>query len=179
MRTINRINQLATEAADPIVAGEKMRQVFFAQIKLTNRQLTVDFLRKMLERKVGTHEVESLAQRVIKWDGRRNPEVVATLLRMKLKDAIAWAQRLKKEFLKKKAELYKSINRRGLIKEMFWTAVKEEVDNKWRKGKDKMKTKMERLERTYKGAKPNTGMVGDIRVGDAELDIEEDELDKA
>ena len=115
MRTINRINQLATEAADPIVAGEKMRQVYFVQIKLTNRQLTVDFLRKMLERKVGTHEVESLAQRVIKWDGRRNPEVVATLLRMKLKDAIAWAQRLKKEFLKKKAELYKSINRNGLI----------------------------------------------------------------
>ena len=56
-----------------------------------------------------------MAQRVIKWDGRRNPEVVATLLRMKLKDAIAWAQRLKKEFLKKKAELYKSINRNGLI----------------------------------------------------------------
>ena len=115
MTTINKINQLATEAADPIVAGEKMRQVFFAQIKLTNRQLTVDFLRKMLERRVGTHEVESLAQRVIKWDGRRNPEVVATLLRIKLKDAISWAQRLKKEFLKKKAELYKSINRNGLI----------------------------------------------------------------
>ena len=46
MTTINKINQLATEAADPIVAGEKMRQVYFVQIKLTNRQLTVDFLRK-------------------------------------------------------------------------------------------------------------------------------------
>ena len=58
---------------------------------------------------------------------------------------------------------------------MFWTAVKEDIDTKWRKGKEKMKTKMDRLERIYKGAKPNTGMVGDIRVGDIELGVEEDE----
>ena len=175
MTTITKINQLATEAADPFVAGEKMRQVYFAQIKLTTRQLTVDFLKKILERKVGTHEVESLAQKVVKGEGRRNPEIVATLLKIKLKDAIMWAQRLKKKFLKKKAELYESINRAGLIKEMFWTAVKEEIDNMWRKGKDKMKTKMDRLERIYKGARPDTGMVGDIRVGDMELGAEEDE----
>ena len=66
MRTINRINQLATEAADPFVAGEKMRQVYFAQIKLTNRQLTVDLLKKLFERGVGTHEVESIDQRSAK-----------------------------------------------------------------------------------------------------------------
>ena len=86
MTTIIKINQLATKAADPIVAGEKMRQVYSAQIKLTNRQLTVDFLKKILERKVGTHEVEALAQKVVKGEDRRNPEIVATLLRIKLND---------------------------------------------------------------------------------------------
>ena len=54
----SRIDNLAREAADPHEAGWKMRQVYFTQIKLTKRQLTVDLLRKLLERGIGTHEVE-------------------------------------------------------------------------------------------------------------------------
>ena len=80
-----------------------MRQVYSAQIKLTNRQLTVDFLKKILERKVGTHEVEALAQKVVKGEDRRNPEIVATLLRIKLNDAIMWAQRQKKRVLEEES----------------------------------------------------------------------------
>ena len=62
----SRIEYLAREAADPIEAGKKMRQVYFTNCKLTNRQLTVDLLKKLLERGVGTHDVESIALKVIK-----------------------------------------------------------------------------------------------------------------
>ena len=47
------IDRLAQEAADPVEAGQKMRQVYFTQVKLTNRQLTVDLLRKLYERAIG------------------------------------------------------------------------------------------------------------------------------
>ena len=85
-----KIDRLAQEAADPFEAGQKMRQVYFTQVKLTNRQLTVDLLRKLFERGVGTHEVEQLAGRVIKGESRRNPEIVKNILRLKLEDAIRW-----------------------------------------------------------------------------------------
>ena len=42
----SRIDELAEEAADPIEAGRKMRQVYFTHRKLTNRQLTVDLLKQ-------------------------------------------------------------------------------------------------------------------------------------
>ena len=60
----SRINQLAEEAADPQEAGKKMRQVYFTNCKLTNRQLTVDLLRELLERGVGTRVVESESREV-------------------------------------------------------------------------------------------------------------------
>ena len=58
----SRIEYLAREAADPIEAGKRIRQVYFTNCKLTNRQLTVDLLKKLYERGVGTHEVTSIAQ---------------------------------------------------------------------------------------------------------------------
>ena len=61
-----KIDRLAQEAADPFEAGKIMRQVYFTNCKLTNRQLTVDLLKKLLERGVGTHDVESIALKVIK-----------------------------------------------------------------------------------------------------------------
>ena len=60
------IETLAEDAADPTEAGRKMRRSFFTLVKLTNRQLTVDLLRKLCERKVGTLEVEGLARKVIR-----------------------------------------------------------------------------------------------------------------
>ena len=57
----SRIDELAEEAADPFEAGKRMRQVYFTNCKLTNRQLTVDLLKKLYERGVGTHDVESIA----------------------------------------------------------------------------------------------------------------------
>ena len=51
----SRIEYLAREAADPYEAGKRMRQVYFTNCKLTNRQLTVDLLKKLYERGVGTH----------------------------------------------------------------------------------------------------------------------------
>ena len=51
----SRIEYLAREAADPFEAGKRMRQVYFSNCKLTNRQLTVDLLKKLYERGVGTH----------------------------------------------------------------------------------------------------------------------------
>ena len=55
----SKIQELAEEASDPEEAGRKMRQLYFTNCKLTNRQLTVDFLKKLLERGVGTHDVEN------------------------------------------------------------------------------------------------------------------------
>ena len=165
----SRIDILAREAADPYEAGQKMRQVFFTQIKLTKRQLTVDLLRKLLERGVGTHEVEQLAQRVIKGESRRNPEIVKNLLKLKLEDAIKWRKRINKQSWKEKQELYGIINRRGVLKEEFWNALRLEVERMWIKGKEKNQDKANRLEVVYKGAKPYTGMVDNIRVGDREL----------
>ena len=71
----SRIDELAEEAADPTEAGRKMRQVYFSHCKLTYRQLTIDLLRKLIERGMGTHEVEKLAQKVIKGESRRSPKI--------------------------------------------------------------------------------------------------------
>ena len=122
------IDDLAREAADPSEAGRKMRQCFYTLGKLTNRQLTVDLLRKLCERRVGTHEVESTARRVIKGQVRRNLEVVEFLLKIKLRDALRWTAQLTKQFLREKDNLYMSINRGGLIKQEFWTKAKFEVN---------------------------------------------------
>ena len=173
----SRIEELAGEASDPNEAGQKMRQLYFTHCKLTKRQLTVDILRKLLERGVGTHDVESIAQKVIKGEPRRNPEIVKTLIKIKLEDAIKWQNRIRRQSLKEKAELYRVINRRGLIKVEFWSALRLNVERRWRKGKEKNQEKADRLEVTYKGAKPYTGMVDNIRVGDRELG-EEEEIEK-
>ena len=129
-----RIEELAREAADPEEAGRKMRQVYFSLIKLTNRQLTVDSLEKMKERKVGSHEIEKLAKQMVKGETRRNPEIVEAVIKIKLEDAKRWVKKKKKQFLKDKADLYTSINRGGLAKEHFWSFVKEEMEKKWKKG---------------------------------------------
>ena len=174
----SRIDNLAREAADPHEAGWKMRQVYFTQIKLTKRQLTVDLLRKLLERGIGTHEVEQLAQRVIKGEPRRNSEIVKKLLKLKLDDAIKWRKRINRQSWKEKQELYRVINRRGMLKEEFWNAVRLEVERVWTKGKEKNQEKADRLEVTYKGAKPNTGMVDNIKVGDRELGEDLENVEK-
>ena len=164
------IDNLAREAADPLAAGRMMRQLYLTHCKLTNRQLTVDLLSKMVQFKVGTHEVEKMSLSLIKGEERRNPEIVTTLLKIKLEDAFKWKVKIKKQFLREKEELYKIINRGGLLKETFWTALRLEADRRWREGKKKNLKKISRLEVTYKGAKPYTGMVGNIRVGDQELE---------
>ena len=171
----SKIQELAEEASDPEEAGRKMRQLYFTNCKLTNRQLTVDLLKKLLERGVGTHDVENLSLKLIKGEPRRNPEIVKTLIRIKLEDAQKWQHRIRKQSLKEKAELYRLINRRGLIKEEFWSALRRDVERRWRKGKEKNQKKADRLEGTYKGARPYTGMVENIRVGDRELGEEEED----
>ena len=172
------IEELAREAADPVVAGRKMREVFYCLGKLVNRQLTADCLRKLIERRVGTHEVEKSARLTIKEDRRRNLEVVDFLLKIKLKDALKWTDRLQKRFLREKEKVYMSINRGGLLKVAFWSKVKSEMDVRWKDGKKKIQEKVDRLETTYKGARTYTGKVENIRVGDRELGDEVEELEE-
>ena len=123
---------------------------------------------------VGTHEVKQLAQKVIKRESRRSPEIIRALPKLKLEDALRWRHRIFRQCLKEKADLYRVINRRGLVKEQFWSALRLETDKIWSQGKDKNQRKADRLEGIYKGAKPYTGMVGNIRVGDNELGHEDD-----
>ena len=170
------IDELAGEAADPTEAGRKMRQCFYTLGKITKRQLTVDCLRKLIVRKVGTHEVEGLAKKVIKGEERRNPKIVLSLLQMKLEDALRQVEKAKKQFLREKVGLYMSINRGGMLKEEFWSRVDSKVKKMWVDGKKKVQAKVDRLENIYKGARGNTGMVGNIRVGDDELGEENVEL---
>ena len=120
----SRIEYLAREAADPYEAGKRMRQVYFTNCKLTNRQLTVDLLKKLYERGVGTHEVESVARKVIKGEPRRNPKIVKAIIGIKLEDALRWQHRTRRQCLMEKAELYRFINRRGRLKEEFWSAMR-------------------------------------------------------
>ena len=111
------IDNLAQEAADPIEAGRMMRQCFFSLGKLTKRQLTVDFLRRLFVRKVGTNEVERMAKGIIRGEERRNPKHVVILLEMKLDDAVRIMERLKKQFMREKVSLYMTISRGGPDKE--------------------------------------------------------------
>ena len=173
----SRIEYLAREAADPYEAGKRMRQVYFTNCKLTNRQLTVDLLKKLYERGVGTHEVESIARKLIRGVPRRNPSIVKALIKIKLEDAMRWHHRTRRQCLMERAELYRFINRRGQLKEEFWSAMRLDLGRRWKKGKEKNQEKADRLEVTYKGAKPPTGRVGNIRVGDRELG-EEEEVEK-
>ena len=113
------IDELARDAADPLEAGRKMRRVFFALGKVARRQLTVNLLRKLCERRVGTHEIEKVAQNVIKGGGRRNLTVIDFLLKTKLDDALKWTERTKQQFMREKENLYTTINRGGLVKERF------------------------------------------------------------
>ena len=55
------------------------------------------------------------------------------------------------------------------MKEEFWSRVDSKVKKMWVDGKKKVQAKVDRLENIYKGARGNTGMVGNIRVGDDEL----------
>ena len=173
----SRIEYLAREAADPFEAGKRMRQVYFSNCKLTNRQLTVDLLKKLYERGVGTHEVESVARKVIKGEPRRNPKIVKAIIEIKLEDALRWQHRTRRQCLVEKAELYSFINRRGRLKEEFWSAMRLDLGRRWKKGKEKNQEKADRLEVTYKGTKPFTGRVDNIKVGDRELG-EEEEVEK-
>ena len=86
-----KIDRLAQEAADPEEAGRRMRQVYFTQVKLTKRQLTIDLLRKLYERGVGTNEVEQLAKKVIKGELRKNPDIVKYLLKLKMRKEAKFA----------------------------------------------------------------------------------------
>ena len=171
------IDRLAREAADPVEAGQKMRQVYFTQVKLTNRQLTVDLLRKFYDREIGTHEVAQLAKKVIKGESRRNPKINQKL-KLKLEDALKSKKQIMKQNWAEKKDLYRVINRRGLLKEEFWSSLRLNVERMWRKGKEKNQNKADRLERVYKGAKPYTGMVDNIRIGDDELGEEEESGEK-
>ena len=137
----SRINQLAREAADPEEAGKKMRQVYFTNCKLTNRQLTVDLLRKLFERGVGTHDVESIAKKIIKGEPRRNPNIVKSIIKIKLEDALKWQHRIRQQILKEKEELYRVISRRGRLKEEFWSALRLDLGRRWKDGKDKNQKK--------------------------------------
>ena len=170
-----RIEELAQEAADPEEAGRKMRQTYFCLVKLRNRQMTVDLFRKLVERKVGTNEVEQIAMKLVKGETKRNPNLVEKLLKIKLDDAIKWVDRVRKQFLREKASLYTSINRGGLLKEEYWTAVQQDMEARWAEGKRRILRKVDRLEEVYKGPRTDTGMVGAIRVGDRELGEEEEE----
>ena len=60
------IDNLADQAADPTEAGRKMRQCYYTLEKLTKRQLTVDCLKKLRVRRVGTNEVEKMSKRMIR-----------------------------------------------------------------------------------------------------------------
>ena len=170
------IDELAGEAADPTEAGRKMRRCFYTLEKITKRQLTVDCLRKLVMRKVGTHEVEGLAKKVIKGEERRNPKIVLSLLQMKLEDALKQVEKAKKQFSREKMSLYMSINRSGMLKEEFWSRVDSKIKKMWVDGKKKVQAKVGRLEDIYKGARGKTGMVGNIRVGDDELGEENVEI---
>ena len=77
-----------------------------------------------------------------------------------------------------KKDLYRVINRRGLLKEEFWSTLRLNVERMWKKGKEKNQNKADRLERVYKGTKPYTGMVDNIRIGDDELGDEEESGEK-
>ena len=95
---------------------------------------------------------------------------------MKLEDALRQVEKAKKQFLREKVGLYMSINRGGMLKEEFWSRVDSKVKKMWVDGKKKVQAKVDRLENIYKGARGNTGMVGNIRVGDDELGEENVEL---
>ena len=64
-----------------------------------------------------------------------------------------------------------------MLKEEFWSATRLHIERFWLRGKEKNQNKADRLEVVYKGAKPYTGMVNNIKVGDRELgDDEEGEV---
>ena len=48
-----------------------------------------------------------------------------------------WQQRIRHQSLMEKAELYRVINRRGRLKEEVWSALRMDVERRWRKGKKK------------------------------------------
>ena len=73
---------------------------------------------------VGTHDVESIAKKIIKGEPRRNPNVVKSIIKIKLEDALKWQHRIRQQILKEKEELYRVISRRGRLKEEFWSALR-------------------------------------------------------
>ena len=79
--------------------------------------------------------------------------------------------------MKEKKDLYQVINRRGLLKEEFWSATRLNIERMWLRGKEKNQNKADRLEMVFKGAKPYTGMVNNIKVGDRELGDDHCDLD--
>jgi hypothetical protein len=85
------IRTLSQDTTDQILAVNKMKDVINKGIKMTEASNVSIFMTRLRNKKVGTNEIEKMAERLRLGGNRtgtkRNPNIVEQLMRIKASDA--------------------------------------------------------------------------------------------
>ena len=123
-----------------------------------------------MNKNVGTNDVEKYVKNVCKHNvqKKRNYGLIKNAMKMKLKDAEYDEKRMRKDFNHKLVEYKKAIFRGSPVDIEFRRIMKIEVEEVWRVGKEKNRSKVKWLVRKYAPVDEN-GNIRDVIVADEKL----------
>ena len=152
-----------------------MHKYLTSNIKLTKRNLTLNVLRKLFDKNIGTNEVMNNAVSMSKQFVRKrfNDKLVKYVMQMKIVDAEKEQQSTRHEFYRMKSQYYQYVNKNGLIDMMFHRMMRDQVEKLWYEGKIKNSRKVKYLVnkwRTNRDAKVVD--VRNVKYRDNELNVE-------
>ena len=124
-----------------------------------------------MNKNVGTNDVEKYVKNVCKHNvqKKRNVGMIKNAMKMKLEDAEYDERRVRKDFMWKQNEYRKVIARGSPVDSEFRSIMKNEVEEVWRSGKQKNRSKVNWLVRKYAPVDFN-GSIRDVIVTDEKLE---------
>ena len=124
-----------------------------------------------MNKNVGTNDVEKYVKNVCKHNvqKKRNVGMIKNAMKMKLEDAEYDERRVRKDFMWKQNEYRKVIARGSPVDSEFRSIMKNEVEEVWRSGKQKNRSKVNWLVRKYAPVDVN-GSIRDVIVTDEKLE---------
>ena len=152
--TFAMIRNLSLETQSPTRVEKAMHKYFTSNIKLTNRNLTINLIKNLMKNKLGTTEVMVYSKMIEKQMFRKQAGSSRTTyyaMREKLIDA-EWAEKVvRRQFLWHKDEYYRNVTRNTIIDTIFHNMMRNFIGNVWYWGKVKNSEKVSRLCEKWKG----------------------------
>ena len=139
------IRNLSSRTQSPARVERVMHNYFKSNIKLTNRNLTVNLLKKLQRSNIGTNEVMEYTKKIESQFYRKPTGMsrnVHFVMREKIFDA-EWAEKqIRKQFLWNKSEYHETIPKNSEIDVVFNGMMRNFVGNIWNLGKEKNSEKV-------------------------------------